>query len=359
MLWLYVNNIEKLNVAYYAELYFKYENADDFIEAVRRKVIKITDDVREEIISEKWITKCENILSYMESKNIRVTFYRSENFPVRLKEIDFPPPILYYIGDISLCDKNTVAVVGSRRASSYGRKCTANFCEEFAKNGVCVVSGMADGIDAYAHWGILENNGDTVAFLAGGVDYIYPPSNRGLYEKLCSDGLVLSEFPLKLRPQKPYFPYRNRLISGLSHCVVVIESGYPSGTMSTVDYALDQGREVYAVPGSVNSELSAGTNFLIRNGCNCAIDPYDVLAEFDIFQIDASKSPIPYDESLDEIQIEILKRLSIEDLTFEQLEDELNIDSDQLNMSLTALEILGFVQKEAGRAYTLINKKAE
>lgn len=359
LFWLYVNNIEKINIAYYSELYFKYKTIEAFTDALKNNKIKIPEKYKAEILSDNWITGCNKILEYMNENNIHVCFYHSSNYPRNFKNIDFPPPILYYIGDFSICEEICIAIVGSRKASSYGKKCTVRFAEAFAKNGIAVVSGMADGIDSYAHWCSLENDGPTIAFLAGGVDYIYPPSNRELYSKLCDKGVVISEFPLKLRPQKPYFPYRNRLISGLSESVVVIESGYPSGTMSTVNYALDQGKDVYAVPGSVSSELSEGTNYLIRSGCCSAVDPYDILSEYNIFRKDGSEGIIPYDDSLEQDHIEIMKRLSVEDLTFEQLEDELMIDPDQLNVLLTTLEILGYIEKLAGRAYTLINKKAE
>lgn len=353
LFWLYLNNRETMNVSRFSDLYFKYNTLENVLNGIRNAEIILCEQVKYEIINDSWLKKCYEIIDYMDKKNIGVTLYTSEKYPDRLKYIDCPPPILYYIGDISLVEDDCVAVIGSRVSSSYGRKCAENFAETFAIHDVCVVSGMAEGIDGCAQNAALNGGGTTIAVLGGGVDHIYPQSNANLYKRICENGLVISEFPLASQPQKSNFPYRNRLIIGLSDCLVVTEAGLPSGTMSTVDYALEQGKNVYAVPGSINSPTSAGTNYLIKNGCFCAIDPYDVLSEFGKFKIDKSKGSIPYDENLDSLQNDILKLLTIEDLSFEQLEEALNVDTEQLNMALTMLEICGYVDKEAGRTYSL------
>ena len=337
----------------FSGLYFKYKTKDAFVDAVLKGKERISNLSRNEIINEQWKSQCYKLIEYMDKRNIKVVFYYSEKYPKQLKILDTPPAILYYIGDLSISEGNCVAIIGSRISTSYGRKCTEDFAGTFAQHNICVISGMAEGIDSYAHWTALKNNGSTIAVLGCGVDYVYPQSNGFLYEEICKSGLVISEFPLSTEPQKGNFPFRNRLIVGLSECLVVTEAGLPSGTMSTVDFALDQGKDVFAIPGSINSPTSAGTNYLIKNGAFCAVDPFDVMAQFGKFKIDKSEGPLPYDEDLDDLQKDILKILYVENLTFEQIEESLNVDADQLNMALTMLEISGYIEQDAGRTYSL------
>ena len=353
LFWLYLNNVEKINVMAFSKLYFKYKEKDAFINGIINNEISLPTEIKNEILNDSWKTKCNILLKYMDENNINVVFYHWAEYPNRLKALEFPPPIIYYIGDLELANGNNIAVIGSRTLSAYGKQCTQYFCDNFIQNEICIVSGMAEGIDACAHWSAINNGGKTIAVLACGIDYIYPKSNSRLYEEICKNGLVLSEFPLSVRPQKPYFPYRNRIISGLSDCLVVTEAGLPSGTLTTVDHCLDQNKNVYAVPGSINSTASAGTNFLIKSGCICAVDPYDVLSEFGIFRSDKDSGPIPIDENLDELQKDILKLLSIESLSVYQLEEALSIDAASLNIALIMLEINGYVEKDAGANYYL------
>lgn len=343
-----------MNVSRFSALYFKYKTQESLINAIQEGNEKFSFECINEILCGQWRQKCNQVIEYMSKRNISVVFISSEKYPQKLRLIDNPPPLLYYIGDINLFDTKCVAIVGSRVSSNYGRKCAEQFSGVFAQHDICVVSGMADGIDAYAHWAALDNNGPTIAVLGGGVDVVYPQSNGRLYEEISKRGLIISEFPLAEKPQKSSFPYRNRLIAGLSDCLVVAEAGLPSGTMSTVDSALEQGKNVYAIPGSINSPTSAGTNYLIKTGALCAIDPYDILVEFGKYKVNKDIGPIPYDENLDSIQNDILKLLYVEELTFEQIEEALLLDTEQLNMALTMLEICGYVEQSAGRTYSLI-----
>lgn len=353
LFWIYIHNIDNMNVNSFSKLYFKYRDKDSFINGVKNNEISLTVNVKEEILTDAWRNKVTGLLDYMEKHDIKVTFYHSPNYPKRLKNIEIPPPVLYYIGDYSLTESNNIAVIGSRSYSSYGKQCTEYFCKNFVNNEICVVSGLAEGIDACAHWTALNNNGKTIAVLGCGVDYIYPTCNTNLYNEICKNGLILSEFPISCRPQKHYFPYRNRLIVGLSDCLVVTEAGMPSGTMTTVDHCLEQNKNVYAVPGSINSNASAGTNFLIKSGCICAVDPFDILSEFGKYRIDKNQGPIPYDEDLDDLQKDILKLLSVESLSVLELEEALSVDAASLNVALVMLEISGYVEKDAGTNYFL------
>ena len=203
----------------------------------------------------------------MKQKNIKRISINDEQYPMKLKNINMPPTELFYIGDISLLNCASIAIVGSRVCSNYGKMVAIDLAKEYVRKGIVIVSGLARGIDSYAHFGCLELKGKTIAVLGCGVDYVYPEQNRKLYEKIIeSGGLVLSEYPVRSKPAQSNFPRRNRIISGLSDGVIVVEAREKSGSLITVNYALEQGKNVYAVPGNIYSPFSIGTNKLLQDG---------------------------------------------------------------------------------------------
>jgi DNA processing protein len=207
-----------------------------------------------------------------------VTFLDA-NYPARLRTIADPPPLLYLKGESKAQDEKTIAVVGSRSASDYGRRVARDLCHGLVSLGFTVVSGMARGIDGVAHETTLNAGGRTVAVLGSGVDRAYPPDHEKLYRRISETGAVLSELPIGTKPLAHHFPARNRLISGLSLGVVVVEATEKSGSLITAGLALDQGREVFAVPGEVGSSRSRGTNRLIRQGAKLVESVDDIIEE--------------------------------------------------------------------------------
>lgn len=187
-------------------------------------------------------------------------------YPDALLKIKNPPQSLYCIGDVSLMKQKCLAVVGSRKCSEYGRQTAMKIGKTAAENEVVVVSGMAKGIDSFGHLGALRNGGKTIAVLGGGVNVCYPASNRRLYEEICEKGLVISETEPDIKPMPYMFPLRNRIISGLSEGIAVVEAGTSSGSLITAEIAAEQGRDVFAVPGNINSPYSLGTNKLLTDG---------------------------------------------------------------------------------------------
>jgi DNA processing protein len=187
-------------------------------------------------------------------------------YPRILREIPGPPPVLYSRGTVPAQDEPTVAIVGTRRATAYGREATTRIASELSAAGVTIVSGLAKGIDGFAHRAAIESGGRTVAVLASGVDVIYPPEHRQLAGRIVESGALVSDYPPGAKPDAPNFPARNRIISGLSLATVVVEAPARSGALITVGFAADQGRDVYAVPGSILSSASDGTNRLLRQG---------------------------------------------------------------------------------------------
>ena len=187
-------------------------------------------------------------------------------YPKLLGTITNPPEILYCIGDTSLLESRSLAVVGSRKCSEYGKTTAMRIGEAAAHNNITVVSGMAKGIDSFAHLGALKAGGKTIAVLGCGVNICYPKENRKLYEQIASEGLLVSELPPDAEPRPYTFPQRNRIISGISEAVAVVEAGTGSGALITAEIAAAQGREVFAVPGNINSQYSLGTNKLLTDG---------------------------------------------------------------------------------------------
>jgi DNA processing protein len=200
-------------------------------------------------------------------------------YPKRLKDIYDPPALLYVKGELRREDELAVAIVGSRKTSPYGRWFTEKISQDLAGHGVTIVSGLARGIDSVAHMGALEGGGRTIAVLGCGIDVIYPSENRDLFHQIVGHGAVLSEFPMGSRPEGGHFPRRNRVISGLSIGVVIVQASAKSGSLITAKYALEQGREVFAVPGNVGAEGSRGTNQLIKEGAKLVESSADILEE--------------------------------------------------------------------------------
>lgn len=202
----------------------------------------------------------------------------SKWYPEKLKNISCPPKQLFCLGNLELMNRKSIAIIGSRNCSNYGKRATFDFSVGLAKNDACVVSGLARGIDAFAHSGCLSVGGKTIAVLGSGLDVIYPKENSQLYHDIiANDGLIVSEYPLGTKALKQNFPARNRIISGLSDSVLVVEARKNSGTNITVDFALEQGKDVFVIPGNIYSKTSDGTNYLITEGAIPVLSYKDIL----------------------------------------------------------------------------------
>ncbi|MFH1784401.1 MAG: DNA-processing protein DprA [bacterium] len=217
-------------------------------------------------------------------KDIRILTIKDKDYPANLRFTFTPPKMLYVKGDLSDFDSVAIAVVGSRTPTAYGIKVTRELVGELSRNGVTVISGLARGIDTCAHKAALDAGGRTIAILGSGHYNIYPPENRALAEAICNSGAVISEFPLQAGPRRENFPRRNRLISGLSLGTIVVEAKQKSGSLITASFALEQGREVFAVPGNIYSKCSEGTNQLIKQGAKLVETIDDIIEEIDSFK---------------------------------------------------------------------------
>jgi DNA processing protein len=222
----------------------------------------------------------EKQLQRIDTYNVRVITYLDPEYPLHLKEIYDAPPLLFVRGTLVEQDAFAVAIVGSRVASDYGKLMARRLANELTERGMTIVSGLARGIDTVAHRGCLEKNGRTIGVLGCGVDVVYPAENKKLMHDIIESGAVISEFPMEAKPESTHFPRRNRIISGLSLGVVVVEAGQRSGALVTAEFALNQNREVFAVPGQVTSMRSKGTNRLIQEGAKLVSGVEDIVEEF-------------------------------------------------------------------------------
>ena len=243
------------------------------------------DEVLKEISQKKVLfsrKKAEEEVMSAEIKGVQIISYEDQNYPYNLKQIEDFPPILYAKGNVDLLkNDNMLAIVGSRNASLSAMKLAENLASNIADNNITIVSGMARGIDKAAHKGALGHNGCTIAVMGTGIDVVYPQENEDLYKDIIKkDGLILTEYAFHTRPQASNFPRRNRIVSGLSKGVLVIEAGLRSGSLITAHQALEQGRDVYAVPGAPYDARSAGCNKLLKEGAQLVDTPEDILESF-------------------------------------------------------------------------------
>lgn len=282
----------------------------------------------------------------------RILTYIDSDYPARLKTIDSAPMVLYVKGQLPADDKRFLGVVGSRAASRYGLKMAVDIAQGVASNGVVIVSGLAVGIDGAAHEGALEAGGQTIGVLGGGLNRFYPSENRKLAERVTESGAVISEFPMDMDPQAEFFPIRNRIISGLSEAVLVVEAREKSGALITVDFALAQGRDVFAVPGNADSSKSLGTNRLIKEGAHMVMCTADVLEEMGVTG-EVPERPVSRIQDLT-LNNEELKMLAIMDeveCSIDELIEKSCFPIPDAIRTLTALELKGCVRELPGKNF--------
>lgn len=277
-----------------------------------------------------------------------VLVWGDENYPEALARLTDPPPVLYTIGDSSLLHGPALAVVGSRAASSYGLRVAAQLSAQLAAAGVVIVSGLAAGIDAAAHRGALTA-GKTVAVLGCGLDKVYPKQNARLYEEIAAHGVLVSEYPLGTRPDGFRFPARNRIIAGLVSGVVVVEAARKSGSLITAQIALDYGRDVFAVPGQMDSCKSEGCHLLIKTGANLVLGVEDILKEIGLQQAESSAIPGSRTAAVTEPETErVFRSIDVYPVAKDELVDATGLEAGRINELCLMLELEGLVENLPG-----------
>jgi len=296
----------------------------------------------------------EKQLELMEKNQVQLLTFKEEDYPENLESIYDPPPFLFIKGDIKKEDKNAIAMVGCRMASPYGRQITEKIGRELAKRGITIVSGLARGIDSIGHLSALEESGRTIAVFGSGLDVIYPPENKKLVERIVENGAIISEFLLGTKPEAPNFPRRNRLISGLSLGVVIVEAGAKSGALLTAQFALEQNREVFAIPGNIGAKNSEGTNQLIKQGAKLVTSVEDILEELNLIKSvqQEEKNQIERDLSqLSEMEKSIYNLIAHEPYHIDKIAQETHVTTSCALSTLLSLELKGFIKQLSGKMF--------
>lgn len=330
----------------------------------------ISDHLAEEIVQARAKLNLDRELSLIEKYRVKIITLDDEDFPFNLRNTAYPPPVVYVRGEILPQDRISLAIVGSRRATPYGKMVAETLSRELAKCGFTIISGMARGIDTMAHQGALAVKGRTLAVLGCGVDRVYPLENIRLRDQIITEGAVISEFPMSTPPLRQNFPIRNATISGLSLGVVVVEAAEDSGALITAHHALEQGREVFAVPGNITATTSHGTHSLIKQGAKLIEGINDILEELILIienydreitarlkeQICTSGDKIPSRETELEVTLSPEDKKILSLLSWEPQNIELVIKKSELPVQevigiLTNLEIKGLIKQLPGKMF--------
>lgn len=304
-------------------------------------------------LSKKDLAEAEDIQRELTRYSARVITRDSSLYPDLLATIHQPPTVLYVRG--SYTDFNSslmLAMVGTRKATNYGKASAFNLAKELSDNGIVVVSGMAMGIDAKSHEGALAGHSPTIAVTGCGVDTVYPPSNAALMEKIMKNGAVVSEYPLFTPPEKYHFPERNRIIAGMTKGTIVVEADLKSGSLITAKHAMEENRDVFAIPGNINTYTSKGTNYLLKDGANMLTTAGDIIS---FYGLEYRPKPAPADDFVPlSTEDKILHAIGEASVHTDTICQKTHLDAGTVNSTLLMLEIQGRVMKLAGGYYSLI-----
>jgi len=310
----------------------------------------LTPEIASLIIDSK--TKKQNALDRIREDGFEVLCIEDEEYPLLLQTIPNAPYLLYYRGEANILNQFCLAIVGARAATLYGKNSALKLGEELAARGIAITSGLARGIDTEAHRGALNVGGKTIAVLGSGLNVIYPRENTRLFNEIAESGIVISEFPLDTHPEPGNFPMRNRIISGLSRGVVVVEAREKSGALITADFALEQGRDVFALPGPVTSKTSIGPNRLIQQGAKLIITVQDILEDYCWEGFSKSSDPVQQ-EILFALPEEdsILQWINYEGTHIDEIIQISGLNIGEISTQLIKYELQGIIASIPGNYY--------
>ncbi len=345
--WVATSAIPGVGTATFSFLLKRFKTLKKFWEEPDAQIQKLKVDVktRQSIIDYRRSVDPKVYLATVYERGIKVVSLTDRDYPANLRSVSDAPPVLYFRGEILPQDDLAIGVVGARFATVYGRQVTEKLVFDLVNQGLTIVSGLARGIDSMAHRAALEAGGRTIAVLGCGVDLIYPPENKNLAEEIVKNGALVSEFPLGFPSVPSNFPARNRIISGLSLGILVTEAAIDSGSLITAGQAAEQGREVFAVPGPINSKMSAGANNLLKEGVHPATEAADILQVLDIERQRVkveSQSGKP--RSKDKTEQAILKVLDGQSKHIDVIAREAGFRIDKVTVALSMMELRGLVK---------------
>lgn len=320
------------------------------------KAAGIDDRTARAIVSLRSSISPDGEIENLSRAGVRVMNWHDISYPPRLKEIYDPPPVLYLLGDLLPADERSVAVVGTRKATAYGRETAATLARDLARNGVTVVSGLARGIDSIAHRAALDAGGRTIAVFGSGLDVVYPSEHARLAHDIQGTGVLVSEHPLGTKPKAGNFPLRNRVISGMTLGTLVVEAPMYSGALLTVKHALEQNREVFCVPGSIFSPNSEGTNSLIQDGAKLVTSYKDILEELNLtvvaHQIEMRAILQPEDEN----EALLFGCVTHEPAHIDDIRRQTHLPISAVSSTLAMMELKGMIKQVGGMHYVRIRE---
>ncbi len=334
----------------YSSNKFELEQIDSFNSNLALRIVNAQKNLQSLSIS------LEEEVARLDKMNARVITYWDDSYPSLLRNIYLPPLILYTLGDFSESDKHSIAIVGTRKPTDYGKSITAKFAKILAEQNITIVSGLARGIDSVAHRSVIKVGGRTIAVIGSGLDIVYPPENRALFNEIAEQGVIISEFELGTSPDAQNFPRRNRIISGISLGTLVTESKKNGGAMQTANYAMDQNREVFAIPGNLNIPESEGTNILIqRNEAKLVVQPEDVLLELNLKTKPIVGENIPKPKlDLSFFEEKLYNCLSPTPKHVDNIANESSMTTSECLVNLLSLEFKGLIQQLPGKMFRAI-----
>jgi DNA processing protein len=351
--WVAFNRINGVGRVRYQALIERFKHLSEAWGASRTdlKSAGLDDRTVRVIIAEREKIDPDAELENLHQAGVTPLTWDDSRYPRRLKETDDPPPVLYVRGDIQESDEWSVSVVGTRRPTPYGRQVAEEMTRQLAANGIGVISGLARGIDAIAHRSALEAGGRTIAVLASGLDVVYPPEHKKLAAQIAEHGALVSDYPLGTQPRGDYFPRRNRILAGMSLGVLVVEGDLKSGALITARIAVEQNREVFAVPGSIFSPQSRGTNTIIARGEAKLIQSIDdVLEELNLTTVPQQmemRELVPATDT----EADILRHISLEPVHVDDVCRESGLPVSTVSSVLAMMELKGLVRQMAPMAY--------
>lgn len=352
--WYWLYNIEGIGLKSIQKLMNYFESPKEIYfkcKVENLQEIKIQSKGIQNFFESKNMENVKGQYNHLMKKNIKVITYADEMYPKKLKNIYQPPGVLYVRGQLPKEDKITIAIVGARNCSNYGKEIAMYFAKELSKAGVQIVSGLARGIDSFAHRGSLNEVGKTFGILGCGIDVCYPKENLDLYMNMIEQGGIISEYNMGYRPLKGNFPMRNRIISGFSDGILLVEAKEKSGSLITMDMGLEQGKNIYACPGRISDELSNGTNHMIQQGGKLVLSAHDILEDYGIMTKMEVRELKTRNFILEQDEKIVYEKLSLMPKHMEELLQETGFAVTKLSEILMKLQLLGAVKQAVGNTY--------
>ena len=353
--WIAFSAIEETDSTFIHRLYTYFGDIEEAFNANRHDLEQIDGlSVKraETFLRERDKIDPDKALAVVEDRGINYVTLEDDRYPKMLKQISDPPAVLYYKGELFDCNlEKTLAVVGSRKSSYHAKEAVSKILSQLNGTDICIVSGLAAGIDTSAHTAALENNLKTIGVIASGFDFIYPTSNKHLYEKIKNGGgAVVTEYYPTFQPLKFRFPQRNRIVSGLSYGTLVAEASLKSGALITANLTLEQGRELMCIPGLISNPNTEGIYKLLKNGATLVTEAQDILEALNWEVKPAEQLKIDL-SGLSEIEEKILNSIEVEEKNLDEIMAETGIDVDNLLINLTTMELKGIIKQVTGDRY--------